>query len=204
MSELVRYSREGEGPPDALFTGAGGVAVPGWLPGREGRAPRRPAMYVLEAGVGNWYGVTRAAVDRWGRRYQGRPAPAAEFEAAWRGKPLPAWTEDSRTAWDAYRATMPGQGAKGRPKPGSGNRAKTPRQRVTAGAAAVGALIASYELKATVPAGARLAGAMDATGGRLIVTGTGAGRVAYAMDREDAAAASRVEPNLKFEPSRRS
>lgn len=202
MSDVIRYSRKGDGAPDALFAGAGGEAVPGWLPGRTGRAPRRPAMFVLLDGIGAWYGITGTAVAILARRRPGAPPHTAELGPEAQGKPSPAWAADSRGAWDAYRAAMPGQGAKGRPKPGSGNHAKTERQQVSAGPVAVEALLATYTMKADVPAGRRLMGARDATEGRLIVTGTGSGRVAYARDREDADAASRVAPELRFGPAR--
>lgn len=72
--------------------------------------------------VGALFGVSANAVAMWQKRYQNFPEPDFDYG----GGELPAWLPDRVDEIRAWHAARPGQGAKGRPKPGSGRRKRQP------------------------------------------------------------------------------
>lgn len=84
---------------------------------------RTPGQLVSVGGVAAWLGVEPSTVSTWIPRYAGTPTPtpAPDFEIlpGRHDTPDVAWldTDERRAEWEAWRASRPGQGAKGRPKP---------------------------------------------------------------------------------------
>lgn len=70
------------------------------------------------ASVGALFGVSAAAVTRWQERDPSFPAP--DFLLG--DRELPGWLPERADEISAWYAARPGQGAPGRPKPGSGRR----------------------------------------------------------------------------------
>jgi hypothetical protein len=201
------YWRTGVGPPDALFVDANGEVTEGWLGPGEAR-PAEPVRYVFADVVAAWCStpdkpVKEATVKKWHTRYETCPQAAAELGLEGSGGiPRLAWAASSQGAFREWRGTLPGQGAKGKPKPGSGRRMKSgPTVKVQVGAEVVGEVLSAFPYRAPVEAGRDTRAAEDAAGGRLLVTGTGGGRVVHARDQADADAAAAAVPGLVFERS---
>lgn len=75
--------------------------------------------YVGYKGVGAWLGVPPGTVSKWVSRYAETaptPAPDADIEGR------PGWLPERETDWRKWDTGRAGQGAPGRPKPGSGRR----------------------------------------------------------------------------------
>ena len=70
-----------------------------------------PVRYLGIAGVAEWFGVQAPTVTKWLARYRGWPEPDALIGAE-RG-----WLPEREQEWRDWKATLPGQGAAGRPKP---------------------------------------------------------------------------------------
>ncbi|WP_084266063.1 hypothetical protein [Actinomadura macra] len=76
------------------------------------------------ADVGAMFGVTARAVALWQDRHTDFPKPDIELGA----RELPGWLPKREAEIRAWHEARPGQGAPGRPKPGSGRR-KTGEER---------------------------------------------------------------------------
>lgn len=193
------YRRTGEGPPDALFTSADGE-VEGWLAGA-GSRPAEPVRYVFADVVAGWFGTQEMTVKKWHTRYEGCPQAAAELAPLVRGgKPRLGWpAATAEASFRGWRATLPGQGAKGTEKPGAGRRMKHgPAVKALIGAGVADDVLSAFPFRAPVGALRDTRDAEDAAGGRLIVTGAGDDRMLYARDLVDAASASEALPGLVF------
>ncbi|MBA9003671.1 hypothetical protein [Thermomonospora cellulosilytica] len=77
-----------------------------------------PVHYLDRAAVAALFGVTAQAVAKWQDRYDDFPKP----DATWGERKLPGWLPERVGKIRAWHAARPGQGAPGRPKPGSGRR----------------------------------------------------------------------------------
>ncbi|GAA4059781.1 hypothetical protein [Actinomadura miaoliensis] len=77
-----------------------------------------PTRYLDRASVGALFGVSAQAVAKWQERYEDFPAPDALLGE----RELPGWLPSRVAEIKAWHAARPGQGAPGRPKPGSGRR----------------------------------------------------------------------------------
>lgn len=74
------------------------------------------------ASVGALFGVSANAVRMWQERHADFPEPDFDY-----GKgELPAWLPEREGEIRAWHKNRPGQGAPGRPKPGSGRRKRQP------------------------------------------------------------------------------
>lgn len=194
--------------PDALFLpGHRGVPEPGWLADAGQRKPRsRLVRYAGPSVVAGWRGVGRATVSHWLRRHGDCPPedarlitrPGGGYDRYW------ADTGASRRAWQEWDESRKGRGGKGVPRPGSGNAARAGVSvPALIGAAALPGVTAGFGWSAPVTGpNLKVLAAMDAAGGRLLVTGKGTCRVVWANTQADADAASGAMPALVFAPAR--
>lgn len=64
--------------------------------------------------VGEWFGVAGGTVAVWRRRYQDtNPCPEPDAMVG----TSPGWLPEREPEWRSWRASLPGQGAGGGPKP---------------------------------------------------------------------------------------
>lgn len=94
------------------------------------KTTKRPVRYLGVAGVAAWFGVEPGTVTKWLHRYEGWPVPDALLEPGRNtrtGEPDKGWLPEREDEWRQWKASLPGQGVKGKPKPGSGNRGPRPR-----------------------------------------------------------------------------
>lgn len=80
-------------------------------------SPRTPARFLGVAGVASWFGVDAATVTKWLTRYDGWPVPDAEVEPGRHGIADRGWLPEREEEWREWRASLPGRGAPGKPKP---------------------------------------------------------------------------------------
>jgi len=80
-------------------------------------ARRKPARYAGIAIIAEWCGVEPGTVTTWLHRYPDTPPPDAELEPGRNGIPDRGWLHSRRADWEAWKASRPGQGAPGRPRP---------------------------------------------------------------------------------------
>lgn len=187
--------------PDALFEPGRRGADRGWL--AEGGPAEKQVTYCGISAVAGWLGTTPVVLLHRMARHPGIPCPAedarlmparspAGYDRFW----LPQRHPEFRQWWES----LPAQGGPGQAKPRSGNRALAgPSVTVLAGTTALGEITAGFRWQApvTVP-NLKIQAAMDAAGGRLLVTGRGTSRIVYARTRQDADAAAQVIPALVF------
>lgn len=81
-----------------------------------------PTRYLDRALVGALFGVSANAVRMWQERHEDFPEPDGVFGE----RELPGWLPAREGEIRAWHAARPGQGAPGRPKPGSGRRKRQP------------------------------------------------------------------------------
>jgi hypothetical protein len=88
-------------------------------------------VYLTAADIADHFGVRAQLVQQWLHRYRPGRSAAETAKAATcpqpepgvqvgRRKPVSVWREDRLPEWDAWRASLPGQGAGGgRPRGGA-------------------------------------------------------------------------------------
>jgi hypothetical protein len=76
-----------------------------------------PVEYLGVAGVARWFGVKPGTVTTWLARYTGWPEPDAYVVPGRNGDRDKLWLPEREPDWRAWKRSLPGQGAKGRPKP---------------------------------------------------------------------------------------
>ena len=75
------------------------------------------AEYIGVSGVAAWFGVAPGTVTKWLTRYDGWPQPDAYVTPGRHGDRDKLWLPAREADWRAWKGTLPGQGAPGRPKP---------------------------------------------------------------------------------------
>jgi hypothetical protein len=81
------------------------------------RDDTRTIKYVGVAGVAAWFGNEPETVSKWLSRYDDWPTPDAEISPGRNGVPDCGWLPERKADWLAWKASLPGQGAPGLPKP---------------------------------------------------------------------------------------
>ena len=74
---------------------------------------RQPLRCAGLADVAVWLSMTPAALAKAMERHPGWPTPDAEIEQARSSRPYRGWLPDRRSEWEAWKASLPGQGVGG-------------------------------------------------------------------------------------------
>lgn len=84
---------------------------------------RTTKTYLGVADIAKSFGVEPATVTKWMNRYDDWPVPDVQITPGRGGVPDRGWALQRLTEWQAWKKSLPGQGAAGFPKP---RRAKVP------------------------------------------------------------------------------
>jgi hypothetical protein len=84
---------------------------------RKADGSTRTIRYLGAAGVAAWFGVEPGTVTKWLSRYEGWPVPDCELAPGRNGVADHGWLPEREQEWREWKAGLPGQGAKGKPKP---------------------------------------------------------------------------------------